>query len=78
MPFETLINDRNTLVIACYRDDESIKTLKEVEKEQIQAALEYTHWNKRETAKLLGMARSTLLLKIKRYDIYQTMFEKKQ
>jgi two-component system NtrC family response regulator len=43
--------------------------LKEVEKKYIKFVLEKNHWNKSETARELGISRSTLDRKIKEYDI---------
>ncbi|MCB2181297.1 MAG: sigma-54 dependent transcriptional regulator [Desulfobulbaceae bacterium] len=44
-------------------------TLKDVEREAIRATLEQTGGNKSQTAKLLGVARQTLLNKMKEYDL---------
>ncbi len=44
-------------------------SLEEVEKQHIEATLESTEWNKSKTAQILGIERSTLDRKIKRYDI---------
>ena len=44
-------------------------TLKDVEREAIRATLEQTGGNRSRTAKLLGIARQTLLNKIKEYDL---------
>ena len=45
------------------------KTLREVEREKILDELKKNKWNKKETAKVLGIAKSTLHEKIKKYDI---------
>jgi DNA-binding NtrC family response regulator len=39
------------------------------ERRHIAAALEYTHGNRRRTAHLLGIARSTLLAKVRKYGL---------
>lgn len=44
-------------------------SLEEVEKQHIEATLTATEWNKSKTAQILGIERSTLDRKIKRYDI---------
>jgi len=46
-----------------------MKSLKEVEKEHIAAVLDACDWNKKKSAKVLGINRTTLYNKIKRYDI---------
>lgn len=43
--------------------------LEAVEKRQIAAMLHYTAGNRRKAAQLLGLARSTLLAKIRRYEL---------
>lgn len=43
--------------------------LEAVERRQIALALAYTGGNRRDAARLLGVARSTLLNKIRRYDL---------
>ncbi|MEP6571070.1 MAG: helix-turn-helix domain-containing protein [Gemmatimonadota bacterium] len=43
--------------------------LEAAERRHIAAALEYTHGNRRRTAHLLGIARSTLLAKVRKYGL---------
>jgi Nif-specific regulatory protein len=43
-------------------------TLDELEQEHILATLEWTHWNKSQAAQILGIERSTLDRKLKRYS----------
>ena len=43
--------------------------LEAVEKRQIAAMLQYTAGNRRKAAQMLGLARSTLLAKIRRYEL---------
>jgi len=45
------------------------RTLKDVEKEKILTELKRNNWNKKATAKVLGIAKSTLHEKIKKYGI---------
>jgi DNA-binding NtrC family response regulator len=47
----------------------SPKTLREVEKARILTELKKNNWNKKATAKVLGIAKSTLHEKLKKYDI---------
>ena len=49
--------------------ENEIYDLFEVEKVVIAIALQKTRWNKQETAKLLGIARTTLYEKIKKYNL---------
>jgi DNA-binding NtrC family response regulator len=44
-------------------------SLKEIERRHIQATLQFTRWVKRETARILGIERSTLDRKLKTYDL---------
>jgi DNA-binding NtrC family response regulator len=46
-----------------------MKSLKEVERNYIAYVLDRNDWNKSKSAKILGIDRSTLWFKIKRYDI---------
>jgi two-component system NtrC family response regulator len=46
-----------------------IKSIKEIEKEHILRALDFTDWNFNRTADLLGIHRNTLRMKIKDYDL---------
>lgn len=48
------------------------KTLQETEKERIQETLNANDWNKRQTARILGIERSTLDRKIERYELSQS------
>ena len=45
------------------------KSLDELEQEHILATLEKTNWNKSQTAAILGIERSTLDRKLKRYGV---------
>lgn len=51
------------------RDSDRFVSLEELEKNYIREALESTQGNRTQTAKLLGISRSTLLDKIKRYRL---------
>jgi Nif-specific regulatory protein len=54
----------------CIRDREYVPlSLEEIERKHIEATLVATDWNKSKTAQILGIERSTLDRKIKRYDI---------
>ena len=44
-------------------------TLDEIEKRHIERTLEHTDWNKSQAAQILGIERSTLDRKIRRYDL---------
>ena len=44
-------------------------TIEEMERRQIVAALRHTGGNRREAARILGIARSTLHVKLHRYSI---------
>lgn len=48
-------------------------SLAEVERRHIARTLAWTGGNRREAARLLGVARSTLLAKIRRYQLDQVM-----
>ena len=48
---------------------ESFPTLEEMERQQIEAALQRSRWNISDAAKMLGIARSTFYQKLKKYDI---------
>jgi len=63
--------DRPTLGRALGPDTPTLppEPLQVVERRQIVAALLYTGGNKRKAAQILGMARSTLIQKVRRYDI---------
>jgi DNA-binding NtrC family response regulator len=52
-----------------HRDPDRFSSLAELEKTHIREALEATGGNRTQTAKLLGISRSTLLDKIKRYRL---------
>jgi DNA-binding NtrC family response regulator len=45
------------------------ESLEAVERRQIAAMLQHTGGNRRKAAQLLGLARSTLLSKIRRYEL---------
>jgi DNA-binding NtrC family response regulator len=49
--------------------EKDIYDLAEVERVVIASALQKTRWNKQETAKLLGIGRTTLYEKIRKYDL---------
>jgi transcriptional regulator of acetoin/glycerol metabolism len=51
---------------------ESFPTLSEVEEDHILLALRQSEWNCINAAKLLGIDRSTLYRKIKRYELKQS------
>lgn len=62
--------DRGTLLAALAPEAGSVPvTLEEMERRQIVAALRHTGGNRREAARLLGIARSTLHVKLHRYAI---------
>jgi DNA-binding NtrC family response regulator len=46
------------------------KAIAEPEKSIIRQALEHHHWNRQATAEALGINRTTLFKKMKRYDLY--------
>lgn len=46
-----------------------IKTLQELEKDQIRTVLKETHWNMQKTARLLQITLSQLKRKIQKYEI---------
>lgn len=50
-------------------------TLAEMERRHIARTLAWTGGNRREAARLLGVARSTLLAKIRRYHLEPVMVE---
>jgi len=50
-------------------EPESGKTLEENEKQVLIEMLESCNWNKREAANRLGIGRSTLYVKLKKYQI---------
>ncbi|MCH7909180.1 MAG: sigma-54-dependent Fis family transcriptional regulator [Candidatus Hydrogenedentes bacterium] len=50
----------------------TIGTLREAEKRHIELALEYTKWNKAQTAAILGITRVTLRKKIDDYKLHQS------
>jgi len=47
-------------------------TIEDVERRHIEATLHSTHWNKSKTAEILGIERSTLDRKIRRYELKRT------
>ncbi len=51
-------------------------SLEAAERRHIARVLEFTGGNKRETAHLLGIARSTLLAKLRKYRLYRSAGEK--
>lgn len=58
--------------------EKEIYDLAEVERVVIAGALQKTRWNKQETAKLLGIGRTTLYEKIRKYDLDRRTFGKKE
>lgn len=52
-----------------FRDAKTVKTLRDVEKDKISLELKRHKWNKQETAKALGISKSTLHDKIKKYGL---------
>ena len=50
-------------------DPQPPDTLEAAERRHIARALDFTHGNKRRTAHLLGIARSTLLAKVRKYGL---------
>lgn len=58
--------------------EKEIYDLAEVERVVIAGALQKTRWNKQETAKLLGIGRTTLYEKIRKYDLDRRNFGKKE
>jgi Nif-specific regulatory protein len=59
----------STLVSGAVSPDAPPATLEEIEKQHIQRTLIWTGWVKRESARLLGIERSTLDRKIQRYGL---------
>jgi DNA-binding NtrC family response regulator len=61
--------DRQRLREAMGEQTAPPEPLEAVERRQIAAMLQYTAGNRRKAAQLLGLARSTLLAKIRRYEL---------
>ncbi len=61
--------DRQRLREALGESAPAPESLEVVERRQIAAMLQYTGGNRRKAAQLLGLARSTLLSKIRRYEL---------
>jgi DNA-binding NtrC family response regulator len=61
--------DINRLREALGETEPAPESLEVVERRQIAAMLRYTSGNRRKAAQLLGLARSTLLAKIRRYGL---------
>lgn len=61
--------DLNRLREALGESEPAPESLEVVERRQIAAMLRYTSGNRRKAAQLLGLARSTLLAKIRRYGL---------
>jgi DNA-binding NtrC family response regulator len=61
--------DRQRLREAMGEHAAAPEPLEAVERRQIAAMLQYTAGNRRKAAQLLGLARSTLLAKIRRYEL---------
>jgi len=64
--------DRHRLQQALGETDPAPESLEEVERRHIAAMLRHTGGNRRRAAQLLGLARSTLLAKIRRYQLEAT------
>jgi len=58
--------------------ERDVYELAEVERIVIASALQKTRWNKQETAKLLGIGRTTLYEKIRKYDLDRRTIIKKE
>ena len=58
--------------------EKEVFALEEVEKVVIAIALQRTRWNKQETAKLLGIGRTTLYEKIKKYGLDRRSGDRKK
>lgn len=58
--------------------EQEIYDLAEVEKVVIAIALQKTRWNKQETAKLLGIGRTTLYEKIRKYGLDRRLIMRKK
>ena len=56
--------------------ERDVYELAEVERIVIASALQKTRWNKQETAKLLGIGRTTLYEKIRKYDLDRRIIKK--
>jgi len=52
-----------------FKDTKTVKTLRDVEKDKILYELKRHRWNKQATAKTLGISKSTLHEKIKKYNL---------
>ena len=61
--------DRERLLAALGDQSPTPEPLEAVERRQIAAMLRHTRGNRRRAAQLLGLARSTLLAKIRRYGL---------
>ena len=61
-------------VLMGMNESESGKTLEETEKQVLIEMLESCNWNKREAASRLGIGRSTLYIKLKKYQISKPTF----
>ena len=64
--------DRQRLRQALGESTPTPESLEVVERRQIAAMLQHTGGNRRKAAQLLGLARSTLLSKIRRYELEAT------
>jgi DNA-binding NtrC family response regulator len=75
MPFDVLVLDGGlpsvdwSLVRRAFAPPAQPESLEAVERRHIAAALRYTRGNRRNAAQLLGIARSTLLAKIRKYGL---------
>jgi len=66
--------EANGSVLMGMSETESGKTLEETEKQVLIEMLESCNWNKREAANRLGIGRSTLYIKLKKYQISKPTF----
>lgn len=64
-----ILNYKNKSVCKNSYEDNSYNSLEEFEKEKIISTLKLFNGNKKKTAEVLGIARSTLYEKIKKYDL---------
>ena len=55
--------------LALHKDTKTVKTLSDVEKDKIHLELKKNGWNRLATARALGISKSTLHEKIKKYDL---------
>jgi len=63
------VNSKNENQIPDLLDQTATPTLKEIERQYILKVLQSTDFNKDKTARLLGISRKTLWLKLKEYSV---------